>query len=251
MRWWREKRGREAEPDLAPDHHATHRTAHQGRSCGGPGAVTAIFAFATTDALFVCGDTQRGSPFRLTVQKVHAWGDQVLFGQAGNGRQQSGLISELKLRRCLPTHDGEAALRTLYVGLHPSYRVAVTAPSRPNGTIMIAALDDGTGVPGLVAYDFDTGLRTALPGPVTATGADDTKLTVIANGHLRRLRSESGLPLDEWARCCISDAVAAFPAEVGWPCDMVVGRAESAGGRKIIERRIGPHSATGLADFFV
>lgn len=213
--------------------------------------MTAVFALVEADTLFVAGDTQRGTAIRLTVQKVHSWGDEVVFGQAGNSHQQSNLISELKLKRCLPAHVGENALWALYNLIHQMHRAGVTPPARPNGTILAAALDVGAGVPGLVTYDFDTGLRTPLSANVAATGADDAALTAIAIHHLQRLRSASGLPLDEWARCCVADAVAAFPNEIGWPCDMIVSRVVSQGGRKIVERRIDRNSTTGVADFVV
>ena len=58
----------------------------------------------------------------------------------------------------------------------------------------------------------------------------DQALTAIARRNVASLRAAAGLPLDEWARRCIADAVSAFPADVGWPCDMIVARPAPGGG---------------------
>lgn len=213
--------------------------------------MTAIFAMVRGDALFVAGDTRRGSILSTCVQKVHNWGDEVLLGQCGNGRQQSELIAELKLGRCMAAQRGEQDLFGLYNARRLKHVANVTAPARPNGTLLVAALSTVSAFPAIVEYEFATGKRTQLSRTVAAIGTDSVALTAIADLHARRLGGRPSFPLDDWAKACVADAIAAFPNDVDWPCDMAVARASPLGGRLVAERRIYAASTTGLAEFAV
>lgn len=211
--------------------------------------MTAVFIYARDKVLFIAGDTRRGSSFSLMVQKVHSWGDNVILGQAGNGKQQSELISELRRKRICSAHNTEKVFSVFYKNCHAGHRANVKPPAQPNGAILVAALDPNATNPGLYHYNFEDGIRTVLSGHIATIGQDDVLLKEIANKRALEMQDRASFPLDEWAQLCIADAVRQFPDDVGWPCDLLIARPVPQGGRIIVERRIEANSAVGLSEF--
>lgn len=210
--------------------------------------MTAVFALVRDDILFLASDTRRGSRFPLTVTKVHSWSDQVIFGQAGNGVHQSSLIAELRSERKSPAQSTELALYAMYQARRTRHLSNVAPPAATNGTILVAETNAGSGG-SLWAYDLPTGSRSQVAGPIAAIGTNPGVLTGIARSHASRLRGQGGFAADEWARMCIEDAIRQFPNDVGWPCDLLIARPSSRGGRILVERRIDAGSNVGLDEF--
>ncbi|MEG3172151.1 hypothetical protein U1708_07980 [Sphingomonas sp. ZB1N12] len=210
--------------------------------------MTAVFAFVQNDVIFLASDTRRGSTYPLTVQKIHSWSDEVILGQAGNGAHQSGLIADLRNRRGHAAHATEQALYALYRTHRPLHLSQVTPPAGTNGTILVAETTTGSNGT-LWAYDFHTGNRSSVNGPIAAIGTNPAVLTQLAQNHANRLQGQGSLAADEWAQMCVEDAIRQFPADVGWPCDLLIARPSPLGGRIIVERRIDATSKTGLPEF--
>ena len=90
--------------------------------------MTAIFAFATDDTAFVAADTLRNHPLfgQVNAIKVHEWSDRVVPAQAGDGKFQSQLISEMKLAKPLldfahPSLAEDQRLITAFTSLQPNF----------------------------------------------------------------------------------------------------------------------------------
>ncbi|MES3150878.1 hypothetical protein [Sphingomonas faeni] len=184
----------------------------------------------------------------MTVNKVHSWSDEVIFGQAGNGAHQSGLIAQLRSERKLPAQLTELALYAMYRTYRPGHFANVVPPAGTNGTILVAETNAGS-AGRLWAYDFSSGSRSRIAGPIAAIGTNPGVLTGIAQIHASRLQGQGVFTADEWAQLCIEEAIRQFPNDVGWPCDLLIARPSSQGGRILVERRIDAASKVGLDEF--
>lgn len=86
---------------------------------------------------------------------------------------------------------------------------------------------------------------------VAAIGSNAATLTNIAALHSKALGTLSPFALDEWAQRCVADAIAQYRADIGWPCDMIISRLATSGGRLIVQRRIDHASSVGLPEFVI
>ena len=57
--------------------------------------------------------------------------------------------------------------------------------------------------------------------------------------------SNEVLPLDEWARNCLIEAMTLHPSAVGWPADLLIAKPNGLGGRWIVPHRIDASSTVG------
>lgn len=228
--------------------------------------MTAIFAYSSPTVAFVAGDTLRAAPGSLLPPvitcKAHFWSDQVVYGQAGT-QFQSQMIADMKAAKqqwkdpstgSVQYDDSEGWLHRTFGRFQPShYENALerSGAALSKGTLLVAYVDIAGGGCGLARYDFATGSRTSLSGQVSADGTDEAAFLRIAIKNLAAMRvGSSGIvPLDEWARTCLAEAIAHHPGAVGWPADLLIARPDGRGGRWVIQRRIDASSAVGDSIF--
>lgn len=224
--------------------------------------MTAIFAYSSPTVAFVAGDTLRAVPGLLLPSvitcKVHFWSDQAVFGQAGT-QFQSQMIADTKAAKLQWTDqttgsvqydDSEAWLHKTFARFRPSrYAEALKSNGAvlSGGSLLVASVSAVGVGSGLARYDFATGSRTSLMGQVAADGTDEAAFLGIANKQLdaMKARSSETVPLDEWARNCLAEAMALYPTAVGWPADLLIAKPDGRGGRLIVQKRIDASSAVG------
>lgn len=222
--------------------------------------MTAIFAYSSRTVAFVASDTLRSTPCLppVTACKAHFWSDQVVYGQAGT-RFQCQMIADMKAAKeqwtdtitgTVQYDDSEDWLYKTFCRFQPSKYMNACKKSGAalsNGSLLVAYVNPaGTGN-GLATYDFSTGTRNSIPGPVAAAGTDASAFSNIAKKNLTTMTAVSNgvLSLDEWARNCLVEAMTLYPSAVGWPADLLIAKPDGRGGRWIIQRRIDASSIVG------
>ena len=222
--------------------------------------MTAIFAYSSPTVAFIASDTLRAVPgmslLSVSVSKSHFWSDQVVFGQSGT-QFLSKLVGEIKVAKLQWTDTSTGAVqlddsegwlyKTFGCFQGSQYKNALAQPGGANfsnGSLLVAHAGASHG---LARYDFATGSRVTLAGQVAADGTDEPAFLGIANKHLASMKAgPSGtIPLDEWGRRCLAEAISLHPTSVGWPADLLIARPDGRGGRWIVQQRISASSAFG------
>lgn len=225
--------------------------------------MTAIFAYVTADIAFIAGDTLRVDPSGLlppmTICKIHYWSESVIFGQAGS-QHQSSMISEMKLKKKQYTDpktgniyfdDSEHWLFQSFnscQSIHYPRALAASGPILSQGSVFVASPNPAGE---LFCYDFASGSRSIIGGSIAAGGTNPALFLGSAQRHMTTLGAagSKSLPLDQWAKMCLTDAIAACPATVGWPADLLISRPDGLGGRILVQRRIDSNSTCAHPDF--
>lgn len=135
--------------------------------------MTAVVAHVAPGRAFIAGDTKR-SGMPLPVRKVHAWSDQVLFGQAGNGQFMSQAIAAAFACQGLHGDDLHGLIASFDAARQAIYPKAVAANANATsaaGTLLIACSDAVAGGPSIWTMELDPAIKAAVqPGPVFGIG---------------------------------------------------------------------------------
>lgn len=194
--------------------------------------MTAILAFAAPGVAFVAGDTKRVTAAHPAT-KVHRWSPTVVFAQAGNGTQLSGLIGQMMVYRPIlgenldGLKDAFGQLRKVFHDKAVKAQAEARAPQLvdTNGTLLVADAESGE----VISLDFAGAPPSCPLVPFGTAGVAE-----IAGAAATRWATH-GSKLDIWAtdsiRACIGPTV-------GWPVDLVIARPKGSAGALTIHRRI-------------
>jgi len=207
--------------------------------------MTAIFTYVEDDTAFICADARRAIHVLSSIAtKVHhRWSEYILLAQTGAGEPMTELLCEMTVWRDrqpgLVTFQG---LVDVFNHLRPKHYAAATNRLKiaVNGIVVAACASDGQTPAQIVTFDFATGNQTVVgsSGSAYADGTDQVAFQQIADNELRQFKTAGALELDGWAIACLSQAVASYPANVGWPADLAIVRPYPTPVRLTVLRRI-------------
>jgi hypothetical protein len=191
--------------------------------------MTAIVAYAKRGLAFVAGDSKRaGANFPVT--KVHRWGKDIVFAQAGNALFLSNLIAQMMaLRYQYGEHlDGfREAFAALRGHFHCQAIASLKTSSTPHlvdtgGVLLVADGDSGQ----VYSFNFADGSET----PLGSSGVGG----VVQGRAAAEQWSINAPALDVWAVNVIADCIG---SSVDWPIDVLIARPDDVVGALTVQRR--------------
>jgi hypothetical protein len=193
--------------------------------------MTAILAFAALGVAFVAGDTKRIMALHPAT-KVHRWSTSVVFAQAGNGPQLSGLIGQMMVCRPVLGED-LGGLKDAFTQLRKTFHdqaLAAQAKSRTpqyvdtNGTLLAADAESGD----VIGLDFATGKCSPPQMPFGTSGVAQLATEAATQWPVH------APALDLWAAASINGCVG---PTVAWPIDLLITRPNDPAGALTVQRR--------------